>query len=121
MDWLQHEYLVPVIIGNGQTAYKAAKRIYKITGIRTHIFADSFTLWQRLFYYCHKVSPMSQDLLEMSLISFAESLEEYFFPVIIFCDGETQDFIKNYSKTVESAYITVSYDDLIKNERRTRP
>ena len=120
MDWLQHEYLVPVIIGNGQMAYKAAKKIYRITGIRAHIFAERFTLWERLFYYCHKVSPTSGDLLETSLISFAESLEEYLFPVIILCDGESQDFIRNYSKTVESAYIAVSYDDIINNERRTR-
>ena len=112
MDWLQHEYLVPVIIGNNQAAYKAAKRIYKITGIRSHIFADSFTLWQRIFYNCHKVSPMSSGLLKMSLISFAESIEEYLFPVIIFCDDESQDFVKIYSETLESAYIVVSCDDL---------
>lgn len=121
MDYLQHEYLVPVIIGNSQAAHKAAKSIYRITGVRSHIFSDSFTLWQRLFYYCHKVSSKSQDMLEMSLISFADSLDEYLFPVIIFCDGESQDFIKNYTSTIESAYVAISYNDLIKKERRTKP
>ena len=57
----------------------------------------------------------------MSLISFADSLDEYLFPVIIYCDGESQDFIKNYTSTIESAYVAVSYDDLINKERRTKP
>ena len=110
MNWLEHEYLVPVIIGNGRYAISAAKTIYRTTRIRPHIFSESFSVVQGLFGHCHKVSPMRAELLIESLASFADSLEEYCFPVII-CGVETEKILNTYSDIIESFYIVKKYDD----------
>ena len=107
MDWLEHEYLVPVLIGNGRTAKEVAKKIYKDTRIRSHAFAPSFSFWQKIYCHCHKVSPMRPDLLTLSLKAFAESIEEYCFPVLI-CDDEALEYLKSNKKSIESYYLIVS-------------
>ena len=111
MNYLEHEYLVPVIIGSGRESLALAKAIYKETRIKPHIFADRFSLWQRLFCYCHKVSPMKSHLLLESLISFAESLEEYYFPIII-CDEKAAELVKKNSEIIESFYIIKDLNEL---------
>ena len=113
MKYLDHEYLVPIIIGSGKNATRAAKKIKKSTGVDVHIFAEKFSFLQRMKYRCHKVSPLKADFLKMSLASFAASLEEYYFPMIILC-GDTSDIlVSERLEAFESAFVVVRYDEII--------
>lgn len=111
MNYLEHEYLVPVIIGGGREATSVAKTVYKATRIKPHVFADKFSLWQKIFCFCHRVSPMKSGLLTLSLISFAESLEEYYFPIII-CDEKAAELVKKNSEIIGSFYIIKDLNEL---------
>ena len=112
MEYLDHEYLVPIIIGSGKNATLAAKSIRKMTGAEVHLFADRFSLWQRLTYGCHKIHPFKADFLQMSLQSFADSLEEYFFPVIILCGEDDERIVNENIESLESAFVVVRYDEI---------
>lgn len=112
MEYLDHEYLVPIIIGSGKKATTAAKRIKKITGEEVHLFAERFSLWQRLLYRCHRVYPLRADFLLMSLKSFATSLEEYHFPVIILCGDDPEKIVNENIEALESAFVVVRYDEI---------
>ena len=114
MDWLDHEYLVPVLVGNRRKTFELAKKIYRDTRIRSHIFAPSFSFWQKLFYHCHKVSPMKPDLLALSLKAFAESIEEYCFPVII-CDDENFEITSIENVKGRNMYIEILAKKVIQN------
>lgn len=111
MDYLEHEYLVPVIVGNRRYADLAVRKLYNATKIKPHIFAEKFSLLQRIFACCHRVSPMKQELLFESLIAFAESLEEYRLPVII-CDCEQEELLRTKSDAIECFYIIKRLDEL---------
>ena len=104
MNWLDHEYLVPIIIGNTAESWSAAKKIYKITQKRTHIFAERISLLQRFKSIFHKVSPWRDFWIVESIVSFAQSLEGYCFPVLISCDNGTKEMIEKYSEIIESYY-----------------
>lgn len=112
MNWLEHEYLVPVIIGNGRDSLKAVKEIYKATGIKPHLFAEKFSFFQRLGYYCHAVSPMREEFLIDSLISFVSSLEEYYCPVLFF-SNDNKEFITNFSEVIENAYVVINLEEVL--------
>ena len=114
MNWIDHEYLVPVIIGSGAESTSAAKKIYKLTKKRVHLFAQSFSLLQRILCVCHKVDPWIDFLIVESLIAFAQSLEGYFYPVIIVCecDEVTKNLFETYSELLESHYLLAKIDDI---------
>lgn len=112
MNWLEHEYLVPVIIGNEPDSLKAAKVIYKATGIRSHLFAEKFSFFQRFTHNCHIVSPMREEFLVDRLASFAASLEEYYCPVLIL-KTEKSVLVKNYSDIIESAYVVADLEEIL--------
>ena len=112
MNWLDHEYLVPVIIGNGKEAIKVARKIYRKSGRRAQIFAESFTFFQRLEFSCHTVFPMKESFVFESLLAFSRSLEEYFYPVIIVYDDFSQEIVDKNSDIIESAFLVRSYDEL---------
>ena len=109
MDWLEHEYLVPVFIGNGNDIIKKAKDLKKKTGIRPHIFAENFSFWQRFVFCCHKVSPMRNEFMLESLKSFARELDRFAFPVIVKCDGYSAEFIDAFGEEIESRFLAVDY------------
>lgn len=111
MNWLEHEYLVPVIIGNDLEALKAAKAVYKATHIDAHLFAESFSFWQKLSHSCHRVDPMREEFLLESLLAFANNHEDYYYPVIIVRECN-KTFIEKYSDTIESTYVTVDVKEL---------
>ena len=117
MNYLEHEYLVPVILGEKSEVLKAAKEIYKISEIKSHIFAERFTLRQKWSCICHKVCPMRDFLLLESLCSFSDSLEEYYFPVLISCGKESDSFIQNHKEELECHYVIIDSENF-ENERR---
>jgi predicted ATP-grasp superfamily ATP-dependent carboligase len=112
MNWLEHEYLVPVIIGNDREAVRVAKAINRATHIDAHLFAESFSFWQKLSYNCHKVDPMREEFLLDSLLNFANNHEDYNYLVIIVRECN-MEFIKKYSEEIESAFVTVDVKELL--------
>lgn len=118
MNISEHEYLLPIILGNGKDAVSAARKIYKATGVKVHLFASSFHLWQRAFCVCHTVDPMRDSLVLDSLLSYLASVEEYYCPVIIICDKYAQDLVDKYSDEIESACLVVKYDDFFATESK---
>ena len=107
MMWYEHEYLVCVFVGNGKDVIERAKDIKRKTGVRPHIFADRFTLFQRLFFNCHTVKPQRTEFLRESLISFAREAEKYTFPVIVKCDDFSDAFV-NSCDDIECYYLAVT-------------
>ena len=112
MNWFEHEYLVPVIIGNERDSLNAAKVIYKATGIKPHLFAEKFSFFQRLGYNCHVVSPMRDVFLVERLASFAASLEEYYCPILVL-SSENCRLVTNYSDVIESAYVVINLEEIL--------
>lgn len=112
MNILEHEYLVPVVLGNDPEAIRIAKKIYQKTKIRVHVFAEEFRISQRLLFSCHKVSPMRNALLADSLLSFARSLEEYYCPVLVVGENDLCEVIERYSEEIESAFLVFPYEVL---------
>jgi len=109
---LEHEFLVPVVLGNDSVAVKTALRIKKATYVKVHLFAERFPLWQRLLFSCHEVQPYKDCFFEDSLNRFALSLDEYMYPVIISHGKKTDEFINCYSETLEAAFVAVRSDRL---------
>ena len=109
MDWTEHEYLVAVFVGNGDAVMRRASDLKRKTGIRPHIFAERFSLGQRLIFNCHKVNPMRRGFLIESLVRFATELEKYAFPVIVMCDEFSTDFVDACGDGIESYYLAVNY------------
>lgn len=112
MNYLENDFLLPVIIGSDPNCTETAKRIYKSTKIKPHIFSDRFSWYQKLFFKCHKIFSFSHSVLCAELCSFPLRFEEYFTPILIICDERSENFVKAYSETIESAYITVKAEDL---------
>ena len=112
MNWIDHEYLVTVMIGNSREGALVAKRIYKLTQKRTHVFAEKFSLLQRFKYITHKVDPWRDFLVIESLIAFAQSLEGYHFPVLISCNESSQKLIEKYSEILDCYYVSVKACDI---------
>lgn len=116
MNISEHEYLLPIVIGNGKDAVSAARKIYKTTGAKAHLFSHRFPVWQRLFCVCHTVDPMRDCFVLDSILSYLRSVEEYYCPVIIVCDEYAQELVDKYSDALESACLVIEYDDFFAND-----
>ena len=114
MNWLDHEYLVPVTIGNSVESWSTAKRIYKLTQKRIHVFAERISALQRFRCVFHMVVPWRDFLIIESLVSFAQSLDGYCFPVLISCDNGTKELLEKNSEIIESYYLVVNSSDISK-------
>ena len=112
MNWLEHEYLVPVVMDNNVRSLDIAKRIKRITGLKVNIFAKEFTIYQRLFFKCHKVCPFDKSFLADYLISFADTLDSFEFPVIIAYKSELSALLGEYIERVECSYLIVDPTDI---------
>ena len=105
MNWIEHEYLVPIFIGNSEKNMRERKRVKKLTSLKPHIFASKFTLMQRMSYSCHYVNPMRPEFLTESLLSFAGTLEGYMCPVIFICDRDCEEILEECGESIDAAYI----------------
>ena len=113
MNLLEHEYLVPVIIGNSKDSFKDAEAIYKATKIKPHLFGEKFSFFQQLRYNCHVVSPFREEFLAESLTSFASSLEEYYCPILVL-NSEYNRFFERYLEIIDSTYVKVNIKEILK-------
>ena len=116
MNYLDNEYSVPVIIGQGKTADRMAVYIFRRTGVRPFIFASKFTLTQHIFGKCRKLASSSNEIIADALLTFASVADGYYTPLLIYCTQKAEQFIKEYSQSIESAYICVSHKELLKDE-----
>ena len=107
MDVLESEGIIPVIIGNADDAVFIAKKIYRLSGHKAHIFSDRFTLLQKLKYKCHRVSLLNERVIECCLIDFAVYQEEFNTPALIPCDERAIAFTAKYREELEPYYIIV--------------
>jgi hypothetical protein len=113
MNWLDHEYLVPVIIGNSLECAVAAKMIFKRTQKRVHVFDERIPFLQRFNCAFHKVAPWRDFLIVESLTSYAQSLEGYYFPVLIVCNDFDKALIAKNSEAIESHYLVAKFEDVL--------
>lgn len=104
MNWFEHEYLVPVIIGNGKSERALAIDIRKKLGVVPCIFAERFGFGQRFSAICCRVKPMREHTLLTSLCDFAAELEEYKFPILIYSEDSAK-FISAHSETLEARFV----------------
>ena len=111
MNFLEHEFLVPIFLGNGKETFETSKNLKKINKERAHIFAPVFKPFQSVWFDCHKVSPWRDRLLLISLLDFAMELEEYKHPVIIYGDRD-KDFVFSNLEELESRFRVISYGEL---------
>ena len=113
MEWLTHEYLVPIFIGDGDITLSAARRIKRITGIVPYLLCEKASFFKKTSFRCRQVSPLRCEFLLDSLIALHDSLEGYQFPVIILCDDFSASFVREYSEEIESRFVTAEYADVI--------
>ena len=112
MNYLDNDYLIPVILGNDKEAIAAARLVFDKTGIRPYIFSSEFSLEQRLLYRCKKVSAQSQLALILELCSFSQKHDAQGSPLLIYTDKNRQ-FVQDHSDDIESRYVTVSAQELL--------
>ena len=109
MDWLDHEYLVPIIIGNSKEALSIAKKLKRFTHKKAIFFADKSNVLMRSFCKFRKIAPFRKEFLLSSLTHFADELEDYEFPVLIYGD-DTADLILDDLELLESRFLVVSFE-----------
>ena len=112
MNWLEHEYLVPIIIGCTDESLKLAKKVKGLTGLKPHIFAERFSVFHKLVYNCHVVSPMNAAFLADYLVSFANALDSFEFSVIVTDKNDLSEIFGEYTEQVESSYVIGCAKDL---------
>lgn len=107
MDVIIGEGVIPVIIGNSDDAALVAKKVYRLSGYRAHIFSERFNLLQRMKYKCHRVLFSKEHVVERYLIDFAIQLEEFNTPILICCDERAKAFVEKSREELEPYYIIV--------------
>lgn len=114
MNYLTHEYLVPVIIGTTEESLTASKIIFNYSGIKPHLFAEHFNIRQKWNCICHKVTPMREFLLKESLCHFSDLLDEYYFPVLIPCGTDAEKFVQIHSEDLTCHFVIIEYNRILK-------
>ena len=106
-SYIEHEYLIPIVIGcHSDKKSQSLLKLFKLTKQKIHLFAPKFSFFERFICHCHKVEPFRDEFLVDSLLSFASSLDEYYFPVIFVCCDETKDFVLQNMEHIESVFVT---------------
>ena len=111
MNYLDNDYLIPVILGGGRAATAAAQYVFNKTGIRPYIFSTDPSIDQRLLFHGRKIPTGSDYAMLSELCSFAEKKDPQGSLLLIYTK-ENKDFIYDYSDEIESRYITVSAEAL---------
>ena len=115
MNFIDNEYLIPIFIGCSAENRRGASRIKTATGIRAHFFAPRFLPFDSLRYSCHKVFPLRDELISDSIVSFVNSIEEYYCPVILLCDDFARQAVKRNSVPLESACVAMEIEEFFEN------
>ncbi len=108
MNFFENENALPVILGGGKEAISVANILRGNTDLRIHIFAQKLSFINRLIYKYHKLTSMDREILLLTLNDFADSLHEVYMPVLIYCDGESLDFVKQSFDILEQRFVIIS-------------
>lgn len=114
MNYLDNDYLIPVILGGGKDATRVARLVFDKTGIRPRVFAFEFSLEQKLLCKCSKFPTRGDFIMISELCAFAEKHDSEGSLLLIFTEENTR-FIKDHSDEIESRFITVSAHELLQS------
>lgn len=112
MNYLENDYLIPVILGDGKAATVAAQYVFSKTGIRPYIFSVKPSFDQRLLFHGRSIPTGSEYATLTELCSFAEKNDSHGSLLLIYT-RENKHFVCKYSDEVESRFVTVCADELI--------
>ena len=110
MNWLNHEYLVPIILGNGKEERAFARDIKRATGLLPYIFAEKFDFFQRFYASCQLLYCADETIRLMSISAFLDKLEDYAFPVLIY-GRDFKDFVARHAEALEERLILCDIND----------
>ncbi len=108
MNFFENEYTLPVILGGGKEAVSVANTLRGNTDLKIHIFAQKLGFIDKLIYKYHKLTSKDEDILLLTLNDFADSLNELYTPVLIYCDSEGLDFVEKNFALLEQRYVIIS-------------
>lgn len=111
-----NDYLVPVLIGDIKQIKPYASAILKKKKARPHIFGNSFSLFSKMRYYCHKVMPSGDFWLFAALFDFSAGLDDYYTPAIILCGEHDTDIYSKFGEELEKRFIVIKFEDYMNNE-----
>ncbi len=112
MDFFENDYALPIILGNCKESIGLAKLIRKKLCREIHIFSNSISFIYKTVFRFHKI-PSSRDEIAFFMLSdYAESLHEYYNPILIYCKEHHGEFISKYSNRLADRYILVSTDEI---------
>ena len=112
MFYHNNDYLIPIIIGGTRRKRELCREIIQNKNAKPHVFASRFSLYDRLFVRCHLYKPEKDIWLFNSLISFAENLDEYYTPAIVYVEDDAE-FLKKYADDLEKYFIVIEYEKYI--------
>lgn len=116
MNYLDNDFLVPVILGGGKEADIVSRMIYDKTKIHPFLFCTAFSLWQRLLCKCRKL-PQNSDTARLGeLIRFADNNEQNGSLLLIYTK-ENELFFDRYKDDIESRYVAVCADELTSSRK----
>ena len=116
MDYLANDYLIPVVLGEGEDADNTASYIYKKTSIRPYLLSHGFSLNQRLMFKCKRLVFESDFYIVAYLCDLAEKLESRGSPLLVYTK-EYESLVQAHSEEIESRYIAISAHKLINNSK----
>ncbi len=108
MNFFENEYAVPVILGSGKSAISVATLLHRDTDLKVHIFASKLSLIDRMLFRFHRILSESEDILLLSLNDFADTLQDYHTPMLIYCDDTGMAFVERNFDKLEQRYVIIS-------------
>lgn len=118
MDYLDNDFLIPVILGGGQEAEAVSRIVYAKTSVYPHLFCTSFSFRQRLLCKCKKL-PQNSDVAKLGeLLRFADNNEPQGSLLLIYTK-ENEQFFNLYKEDIESRYVAVRASELISFRKDT--
>ncbi len=108
MDYLDNDYLIPVILSDDKATTKIARTIRSITKIRPFIFSHHLSLFQKVEFKCTEL-PKSNAIALEHLCNFASKMSTKGSLLLIYGE-DYRGFIQEYSHELESRYIAISFE-----------
>ncbi|MBQ4091222.1 MAG: hypothetical protein IJC64_02775 [Clostridia bacterium] len=116
MDYLSNDYLIPVVLGDGDAATAVATYIHQKTTIRPYLLSKNHTFRQRILCRCKKLISSSEFCIVASLCDLAVKLEPLGSPLLVYTNGY-EEIISDHAEEIESRYVTVFASDLMNNQK----
>lgn len=120
MNYFENDFALPIILGNSKETIKTAKMLQKKTELEIHVLAKSLSLVGRLRFYFHKLYSSSDEIVLITAEDLVKDFDEYYTPILIYCEKEFGDLVERNSERIESTFIAVKASDvekLLKGEK----